>query len=130
MSAKIYGLFIPGDKECIEVIRQIRWSRGYVCPYCNSRDVILKGKERNKPYIQRYRCNSCRRHFNDLTGTIFAKKQMSLGEMFYIIKNLKNSSIKQISEELERDYRTVYYFAEEVMELSEKDNILKKLLEM
>ncbi|MFU8652298.1 hypothetical protein [Methanotorris formicicus] len=49
--------------------------------------------------------------------------------MFYIIKNLKNSSINQISEELGRDYRTVHSFAKEVMKSSEKDNILKKLLE-
>ena len=90
--------------------------------------MILKGKERKRPYIQRYKCNSCKRHFNDLTKTIFSKKRMSLGEMLYIIKNLKNSSINQISEELGRDYRTIHSFAKEVMELSKKDNLLKKLL--
>jgi len=50
---------------------------------------------------------------------------MSLGEMFYIIKNLKNSLINQISEELGRDYRTIHSFAKEVIESSEKDNLLK-----
>ncbi|WP_449288509.1 transposase [Methanocaldococcus infernus] len=67
--------------------------RGYVCPYCGSKDVILKGRGRNRSHIQGYRCSLCKRHFNDLTGTIFAKKRMSLGGMFYIIKNLKNSLI-------------------------------------
>lgn len=97
MSVRVYKLFIPKDKECIEIVREIRWSNGYVCPYCGSKDVVLRGKERRKPYIQRYKCNSCKRHFNDLTGTIFAKRRLSLGEMFYIIKNLKNSLINQIS---------------------------------
>ncbi len=89
MSVEVYKLFIPRDEECIKVIRNIRWSNGYICPYCSLKDVVLKGKERNRPYIQRYRCNSCKRHFNDLTKTIFSKKRMSLGEMFYIVKNLK-----------------------------------------
>ncbi|AEF96165.1 transposase [Methanotorris igneus] len=129
MSVEVYKLFIPKDEECIEVIRRVRWGNGYICPYCGSKDVVLKGKERRKPYIQRYRCNSCKRHFNDLTGTIFAKKRITLGEMFYIAKNLGNSSINQMSKELGRDYRTVHSFAKEIMELSEKDNLLKKLLE-
>ncbi|ENN95795.1 hypothetical protein J422_05918 [Methanocaldococcus villosus KIN24-T80] len=91
ISAGIYKLFSPKDEERIEVIMRIRWDKGYICPFCGSRDVILKGKKKGRPHIKRYKCNSCGKNFNDLTGTIFAKKRMSLGEMFYIIKNLKNS---------------------------------------
>ena len=47
MSAEVYKLFIPEDKECIKVIRKVRWGNGYICPYCGSKDVILKGKERD-----------------------------------------------------------------------------------
>jgi hypothetical protein len=42
---------------------------------------------------------------------------------------MKNKSIKQISEELNRDYRTIHSFALKVMEVSNRDNVLKKLQE-
>ncbi|EHP84822.1 transposase, partial [Methanotorris formicicus] len=46
MSVEVYKLFIPKDEECIAIIREIRWSDRYICPYCGSKDVV------------RYRCNS------------------------------------------------------------------------
>ncbi|EHP83207.1 transposase, partial [Methanotorris formicicus] len=44
MSVEVYKLFIPKDEECIAIIREIRWSDRYICPYCGSKDVVLKGK--------------------------------------------------------------------------------------
>jgi transposase-like protein len=34
--------------------------------------VIKDGRDDTQPHRQRYQCHSCRRRFDDLTGTIFA----------------------------------------------------------
>ena len=41
----------------------------HACPHCYSGDVLLWGKDSG---IQRYRCRSCRKTFNALTGTPLA----------------------------------------------------------
>ena len=38
------------------------------CPYCNSGDVVKYGFQRNR--VQRYRCNTCRKIFNQRYGTL------------------------------------------------------------
>ena len=42
------------------------------CHFCNSKDVIKYGKQRNK--VQRYLCNTCHKIFNERYGTLFYKK--------------------------------------------------------
>jgi transposase-like protein len=80
----LYKLYIPKGEEYIKVLREIRWSSGCTCPYCGSKYVILKDRESYNRLLQRYKCNSCNTHFNDLTKTVFTKRRLSLGEMFYI----------------------------------------------
>lgn len=45
--------------------------------------------------------------------------------MFYILNSMKNKSIKQISERVDGDYKIVYSFVLKVIDVSNKDNILK-----
>ena len=42
------------------------------CPYCNSGDVVKYGFQRNR--VQMYRCNTCRKIFNQRYGTLFYKR--------------------------------------------------------
>lgn len=108
-----HGLFIPDEKKCIEIFRQIRWSAGVYCPHCKSSSVQKRGLEGK---TRRYSCNDCGSNFSDFTGTIFAHKRLTLGEMFYIFANLDNKSVKRLSEELGRARSTVHLLAREFRE--------------
>ncbi len=46
------------------------------CPYCDSGDVVKYGFQRNG--VQRYRCNTCRKIFNQRYGTLFYKRRLKV----------------------------------------------------
>jgi len=54
-------------------LKLVRFKEGLLCPYCQEREIVLWGKRKN---IQRYRCKSCRKLFNDLTGTPMARTKL------------------------------------------------------
>ena len=60
-------------EDVLRAIRGARFSDGVRCPRCGGLGCIRWGHGRGR---QRYRCGSCRRTFNDLTGTpaAFTKK--------------------------------------------------------
>jgi transposase-like protein len=60
------------DAKCYETVRTMRWPDEVSCPHCSSAAVIKDGRDDTQPHRQRYECRSCRRRFDDLTGTIFA----------------------------------------------------------
>ena len=53
------------------------------CHFCNSRDVIKYGHQKNK--VQRYRCNTCHKTFNERYGTLFYKKHLSDDQILQMI---------------------------------------------
>ena len=106
----ITDLCIPDEERSLEVFRRIRWGDGVHCPTCKSSNIYNRGV---KGRTRRYSCNGCGFNFTDFTGTIFAHKKLSLGEMFYILANLDNKSVKRLSEELGRTRQSVYRLAKE-----------------
>ena len=47
------------------------------CPYCGSKDIVRKGKQK-KTKLQRWKCKSCGRRFTPLTGTIFEERKIPI----------------------------------------------------
>ncbi|EMA13994.1 hypothetical protein C435_16220 [Haloarcula marismortui ATCC 33799] len=74
------------------------------CPHCRSADTIKKGTTRKD--AQRYRCQDCESIFNDLTGTVFAEHQLTIPEMFHIIRGMEEHTTNEIFQELDRTYKT------------------------
>lgn len=101
-------LCIPDEDRAMEIFRRIKWANGVHCPECNSFSIHKRGFQGKS---RRYSCNNCRLNFSDLTGTIFANKKLSMGEMFYILMNLDKKSIKRLSEELGHKWDSVYRLA-------------------
>src|SRR3954452_21529490 len=66
------------NAKCYETVRAMRWPDGVTCPHCASHSVIKNGRDDTQPHRQRYECRSCRRCFDDLTGTIFADHRQPL----------------------------------------------------
>jgi len=62
------------------------------CPHYESGDTIKKGTTRKD--AQRYRCQDCERIFNDLTGAVFAEHQLTIPEMFRIIRGVSKHHLQ------------------------------------
>ena len=59
------------DTKCFSVVRELRWPEGIRCPHCQSNTITKRGFHSTQPARQRYTCQTCRKQFDDLTGTIF-----------------------------------------------------------
>lgn len=66
------------EAQCYEMLRQVRWPNGITCPHCGRRHVTTHSRSARTPR-RRYLCLACRRTFTDLTGTPFARTNLSLG---------------------------------------------------
>jgi transposase-like protein len=87
------------DAKCSEMVRDLRWPDGIHCPHCDSAQVTKQGHDDTQPNRQRYECLSCRRRFDDLTGTIFAGHHQPLWVwvlcLYFMGLNLSNEQIAQ-----------------------------------
>lgn len=121
-------LFVPREEDCLKAIIELRWGDEISCPYCQSRNVIDYGSyKRGALSVPRFQCKDCDKTFSPLTGTIFERHKLSLGEMFYIIRFLPNMSINEIASSLGLDYETVKNFAMEAMKIAHNEVSLEKL---
>jgi transposase-like protein/DNA-binding transcriptional ArsR family regulator len=106
---------LPETEDCLQELRRARWPDGIQCPNCGSPDTIKKGT--TSKTAQRYRCHTCERKFNDLTGTLFANHRLSIPEMFYILQERNTTETAQIARHLDRSYKTVLEFVHEAREI-------------
>lgn len=89
------------DAKCFQTVRQMRWPEGVRCPHCHSADVTRQGRDETQPERQRYRCEACRRKFDDLTNTVFAGHHQPLSTWILCLYLMGlNLSNQQIAREL------------------------------
>lgn len=115
----VEAVFLPDRADCVEYLQDQRWADGVRCTNCASRETIKKGTTRKG--ARRYECRNCERRFNDHTGTIFAEHKLSLPEMFYILSGMETKTTAQLTDELDRTYKTVLTFVQEVQDAVEAD---------
>ena len=93
---------IIDDAKCFETVRELRWPQGVRCVDCDADAVVKHGRDETQPERQRYRCRSCDRCFDDLTGTIFEGHHQPLAVwilcLYFMGLNLSN---RQIARELD-----------------------------
>jgi transposase-like protein len=107
---------LPETEDCLQTLRHSRWPDGIRCPNCEGTAIIKKGTTSKD--AQRYKCQTCTRKFNDLTGTIFADHQLSIPEMFHIIREMNATEITQVARQLDRSYKAVLELAHEARDSS------------
>jgi transposase-like protein len=87
------------DAKCYAEVRKLRWPAGVHCPECGSAHVIKRGFHNRHPYRQRYQCQACPKHFDDLTDTIFEGHHQPLKVwvlcLYLMGLNLSNQQIAQ-----------------------------------
>jgi transposase-like protein len=82
------------------------------CPYCVSRQTILSTRPHARLPMPAFRCNSCGKGFNRLTGTPLARLRHA-DKLPQFIRLLScQMSYKQATELLEVDYSAVANWAE------------------
>jgi transposase-like protein/DNA-binding transcriptional ArsR family regulator len=111
---------LPDTEDCLQALRRSRWPDGIRCPNCGSVDVIKKGT--TSKGAQRYKCHTCERKFNDLTGTLFADHRLSIPEMFHIIREMNATETTQIARQLDRSYKAVLEFTHEARDGSDNSS--------
>ena len=114
---------LPEEVWCAKVLRNVRW-RNFcvVCPYCYSSNIKKDGHYRD---YQKYRCKSCRKWFNDKTGTIFHYSHTPLRKWFLVLYLFfvlwPGCSIREISIQVDASYRKCFYFIRTIIDrLTEK----------
>jgi transposase-like protein len=90
---------IVDDAKCFATVREMRWPEGVRCVHCGADTVAKHGRDETQPERQRYRCRTCDRCFDDLTGTIFEGHHQPLKVwilcLYFMGLNLSNSQIAQ-----------------------------------
>ena len=85
------------DEKCYQTIRDLRWPGGVTCPTCQSERIVKNGRDVDHPARQKYRCNTCRAYFDDLTGTLFSGHHQPLSVwilcLYFMGLNLSNRQI-------------------------------------
>ena len=79
MVSHLHQLFNP--ETCQAYIHRLRWKdRPLQCPRCQSPNGGPWGAYHDQPALKRYRCNetTCKRTFNDLTGTLLDGSKRSV----------------------------------------------------
>lgn len=103
------------DAKCYETVRHLRWPEGVGCPHCGTQQVTRQGRDMTQKARQKYRCRGCGRHFDDLTGTVFAGHHQPLrvwiGCLYLMGLNLSN---RQIAQELALDPGDVQRMCEQL----------------
>jgi len=89
------------DAKCYETVRELRWPEGVRCPHCESAQVTKQGRDTTQEHRQKYYCKGCHRHFDDLTGTVFAGHHQPLRTWILCLYLMGlNVSNQQIAQEL------------------------------
>ena len=89
------------DAKCFETVRGLRWPERVCCPHCQSNLINKRGFHNTQKHRQRYFCQSCQSHFDDLTQTVFEGHHQPLKVwiicLYFMGLNLSN---RQIAAEL------------------------------
>ncbi len=70
---------------CYKTLRRARWPNGVACALCGCSRVTTHSKSA-RTARRRYLCLGCRRTFTDLTGTAFARTNLSLDKWFLCLR--------------------------------------------
>ncbi len=89
-----------GEAWFYEMLRQVRWPDGIICPFCGQRRVTTHSKSATAPR-RRYLCLGCRRTFTDLTGTPLSRTNLPLATWFCCLRLMeKGQTTSGLAKEL------------------------------
>ena len=112
---------LVSNEQCYETVRNLRWPEGEQCPWCGSSEIIKRGRDETQAARRRYECKTCRKRFDDLTGTVFSGHHQPLKVwvlcLYFMGLNLSN---RQVSQELDLNQDDVQQMTTQLREGVEK----------
>lgn len=115
---------VMSEEECYKKLRGLKYpDDNIVCPRCSSNDCKLTKKSTPSDPNQHYSCNQCKRHFNDLTDTIFQSSNLPLKSWMCCLYLMGlNISNRQISQELGVSEKTAQNMTNKLRTEVQKNN--------
>jgi len=112
LGRQIYGTDSnPSVDDMIQDLRESRFAKGPVCPYCGQTTVQRHGFYRTKTSKrQRYLCTSCNDTFSDLTCSPMAGTHYPEKWAEYIACMVARKPLRKIAEELQIHVSTAYFW--------------------
>jgi len=121
---------IPDEAAAYEYLEGLRWPSGTpVCPHCGYKGANyirpLNGKTRRtrtgaQSARRLWQCQSCRKQFSAMTGTIFHGSKVPLRTWLFVIFEMASSKNGMAAREIERKYgvapKTAWFMAHRLRE--------------
>src|SRR6267378_2553107 len=99
------------DDKCRAVLEQLRWSKGPICPRCESKATKIANRFQ-------YDCASCHYQFSVTAGTIFHDSHLSLWKWFVatalLCESKKGMSACQVQRTIGVSYKTAWYLCHRI----------------
>jgi transposase-like protein len=103
----------PGSvAQLIEVRQTIQQKDKFTCPHCNGEEIVGHGNYKGR---KRYMCKSCKKTFNDLTGTSVScihKKEEWKSYLQCIANNL---TLREAAKEVGVSFRTSFMWRHKII---------------
>lgn len=121
--------YIHNEELATDLLEEMRWPDGRVCPYCGSLDsyrLRIKSVKR-----RRYKCTDCRKQFTVSVGTVMEDSHIAFGKWLYAIYQMciakKGVSAKQLQRELGMSYKSAWFMCHRIRYAMTQDPLMSKL---
>ena len=118
------------DDEARQLLEQIRWPHGAVCPHCGDINVKLMGGKATRPGL--YKCYACRKQFTVTVGTVMHRSHITIKQWilaFYsIAAHKKGVSALQLQRDLGLgSYKSAWHLAHRIRKAMQQEPMLSLL---
>ena len=119
------------DKE--EVLTDLRFFAGRVCPHCGSKSHVIRNGHRTSDGMQKYYCKDCHKSFVITTNTLMSNSHKGYDVWDkYINCMLQNKSLSESAKECNISYATSFYWRHKIcdaLSIMTKDEQLSGIVE-
>mgnify|MGYP001572230597 FL=1 len=100
------------EKECRDVLAELRWPDGVTCPRCEGTEYAYDSER----YV--YDCYSCNYQFSALVGSVFQDTKLPLRKWFMatllMVEAKKGMSANQMKRTIGVSYKTAWYLCHRI----------------
>lgn len=96
----------------MQELRDARFSKGFICPHCESKSVKRHGFYDGR---QRYKCKDCNKTFSDTTNTVITGTHYPDKWLAYVECMLQGMSLRKIAEQLKIHVSTAFFWRHKIL---------------
>jgi transposase-like protein len=127
------------EEEAYKFLESIRWETGIVCPHCgNNGAEFIEPENGNRKtrtgkvtFRRIWRCESCKKQFSVLVGTIFEDSRIPLSKWLLAVHELNSDkngiSSCELSRKLGITQKSAWFMAQRIRFAMEHTSLEKKL---